>query len=49
MGGGVTGIYTTATIAEVALAVAHLTGEPHPLATDVTDHRRASQSPIRRE
>ena len=28
---GVTGIYTTATITEVALAVAHLTGEPHPL------------------
>ncbi|MEU1523930.1 site-specific integrase [Nocardia rhamnosiphila] len=32
-GGGVTGIYTTATITEVAAAVAHLTGEQHPLAT----------------
>jgi integrase/recombinase XerC len=33
---GPTGIYTTATINEVASAVAHLTGEPHPLATAVT-------------
>ncbi|MEV6135232.1 site-specific integrase [Nocardia sp. NPDC051990] len=30
-----TGIYTTATINEVASALAHLTGEPHPLATAV--------------
>ncbi|MFQ6330786.1 tyrosine-type recombinase/integrase [Nocardia sp. CWNU-33] len=30
---GTTGIYTTATINEVATAIAHLTGEPHPLAT----------------
>jgi hypothetical protein len=30
-GGGVTGVYTTATITEVAAAVAHLAGEPHPL------------------
>ncbi|MGW6332216.1 tyrosine-type recombinase/integrase [Nocardia rhamnosiphila] len=48
-GGGVTGIYTTATISEVALAVAHLTGEPHPLATESPDHRGPSQSPARHE
>lgn len=48
-GGGVTGIYTTATIIEVALAVAPLTGEPHPLATEVSDRRGSSQSPARRE
>ncbi|MFX0574413.1 hypothetical protein [Nocardia nepalensis] len=33
---GPTGVYTTATINEVASALAHLTGEPHPLATTVT-------------
>jgi site-specific recombinase XerD len=33
VGGGVTGVYTTATITEVAASVAHLTGEPHPLVT----------------
>jgi site-specific recombinase XerD len=38
---GPTGIYTTATINEVAAAVAHLTGEPHPLAT--TSHTPASE------
>lgn len=43
-GAGVTGIYTTATITEVATAVAHLTGEPHPLATE-TPHAPASGSP----
>ncbi|MGA6205497.1 tyrosine-type recombinase/integrase [Nocardia testacea] len=48
-GGGVTGIYTTATITEVALAVAHLTGEPHPLATESPDHHGPSRSPARRE
>ncbi|WP_280231044.1 tyrosine-type recombinase/integrase [Nocardia cyriacigeorgica] len=31
-GTGATGIYTTATIAEVATVLSHLTGEPHPLA-----------------
>jgi site-specific recombinase XerD len=41
-GGGVTGIYTTATITEVATAVAHLTGEPHPLA----HHGQAERWPL---
>ncbi|MEV4130484.1 site-specific integrase [Nocardia sp. NPDC049707] len=40
---GPTGIYTTATINEVASALAHLTGEPHPLATTVT---RAEKNPM---
>ncbi|WP_040840618.1 tyrosine-type recombinase/integrase [Nocardia brevicatena] len=38
-GSGVTGIYTTATITEVATAVAHLTGEPHPLAASPASPR----------
>ncbi|WP_280188732.1 MULTISPECIES: tyrosine-type recombinase/integrase [Nocardia] len=40
-GSGTTGIYTTATINEVAAAVAHLTGEPHPLATTNSTLNRA--------
>lgn len=40
-GSGTTGIYTTATINEVAAAIAHLTGEPHPLATTPPSSDRA--------
>ncbi|MDE1674629.1 tyrosine-type recombinase/integrase [Nocardia gipuzkoensis] len=40
-GSGTTGIYTTATINEVAAALAHLTGEPHPLATTDSARDRA--------
>ncbi|WP_051163334.1 tyrosine-type recombinase/integrase [Nocardia brevicatena] len=45
-GAGVTGVYTTATITEVATAVARLTGEPHPLATQ-TRHAPAWDNPDR--
>ncbi|MFE7740869.1 tyrosine-type recombinase/integrase [Nocardia sp. NPDC057455] len=40
-GSGTTGIYTTATINEVAATIAHLTGEPHPLATTPPSSNRA--------
>ncbi|MGW4091405.1 tyrosine-type recombinase/integrase [Nocardia sp. NPDC004750] len=40
-GSGTTGIYTTATINEVAAAIAHLTGEPRPLATTPPSSGRA--------